>query len=100
VFACELPLERRKRISTRRAKELHKKKEGKKFRLILNDDPRNHQKEGNNAKAYTKIFKRFKLIIQEQIKNRKQEIAEKNPKTCSKCSGLLTMMNMAYKIVK
>ncbi|CAI2383764.1 unnamed protein product [Moneuplotes crassus] len=99
--SCSIPIERRKRISTRRAKKLYvERNKGKKLRLILNEDPRKAENEQKNSKALTGIFKRFKHLIKEQIEEKKEERAAKEPKTCKECSGLFTMMNMAYKLVK
>lgn len=105
VYASKIPIVRRKRMSTFRAKVLRKRPDKGEFKLILSANIRKkgmeyNKKKSENKEVFGKIFKRFKDIVIENYEQAEKEKEERRPRSWNHWNGLFTMINMAYKIIK
>ena len=85
------------------AKTLRKAPAKNKFRIILNDKPKNAKlnvAKKKESEKFTNLVKRFKDLVKDQKLEIEQERLAKLPKTWNRWKGLFTNINMAFKMVK
>jgi hypothetical protein len=86
IYASQIPVYRRKRMSTFRAKVLRKRPDKGEFKLILSANIHkkaigSNNKKDENKEVLGKIFKRFKDIVIENYDQAEKEKEERRPRS-------------------